>query len=50
MELIGLVGVVMVSVGLSLAGARAMLGTGLFLMVRAAESRERRELGVDRTF
>ena len=49
MELIGLVGVVMLSVGLSLAGARAMLGAGLFLMVRAAESRGRRQLGADRT-
>ena len=50
MELIGLVGVVMLSVGLSLAGARTLLGAGLFLMLRAAESREQRHLGADHSF
>jgi hypothetical protein len=43
MELVGLVGVVMLSVGISLAGARAMLAAGLFLMTRAATVRERPE-------
>ena len=43
MELIEIVGVVTLSVGLSLVGARAMLATGLFLMTRAATAtRERR--------
>jgi hypothetical protein len=42
MELIGLVGVVMLSVGLSLAGARMMLAAGFFLMTRAVATRERR--------
>jgi hypothetical protein len=42
MELMSLVGVVMLSVGLSLAGARAMLAAGLFLMVRAAAARRGR--------
>ena len=41
MELVGLVGVVMLSVGMSLAGARAMLAAGLFLMTRTATARER---------
>ena len=40
MELLGLVGVVMLSVGVSLAGARAMLGAGLFLMMRSVAARE----------
>jgi hypothetical protein len=40
MELIGLVGVVMLSVGVSLAGARAMLGAGLFLMMRSVATRD----------
>jgi hypothetical protein len=39
MELAGLVGVVMLSIGVSLAGARAMLAAGLFLMTRAATAR-----------
>ena len=42
MELVGLVGVVMLSVGLSLAGARVMLAAGFFLMTRAVAARERR--------
>ena len=40
MELIGLVGVVVLSVGVSLAGARAMLAAGLFLMMRSVAVRE----------
>ena len=40
MELISLVGVVMLSVGVSLAGARAMLGAGLFLMMRSVAARD----------
>jgi hypothetical protein len=43
MELVGLVAVVMLSVGISLAGARAMLAAGLFLMTRAATVRGRPE-------
>jgi hypothetical protein len=41
MEVIGLVGVVVLSVGLSLAGARVMLAAGFYLMTRAAAMRER---------
>jgi hypothetical protein len=41
MELVGIVGVVMLSVGMSLAGARAMLAAGLFLMTRSVDARER---------
>jgi hypothetical protein len=41
MELVSLVGVVILSVGVSLAGARAMLAAGLFLLTRAATARER---------
>ena len=40
MELIGLVGVVVLSVGVSLAGARAMLAAGLFLMMRSVAARD----------
>ncbi len=40
MELLGLVGVFMLSVGVSLAGARAMLGAGLFLMMRSVAARD----------
>ena len=40
MELFSLVGVVMLSVGVSLAGARAMLGAGLFLMMRSVAARD----------
>ena len=39
MELVGLVGVVMLSVGLSLAGARAMLAASVFLMMRSVAAR-----------
>jgi hypothetical protein len=45
MELIGLVGVVMLSVGVSLAGARAMLAAGLFLMTRSVAARQPRTIG-----
>jgi hypothetical protein len=41
MELIGLAGVVVLSVGVSLAGARVMLAAGLFLMMRSVAARER---------
>ena len=47
MELVGIVGVVMLSVGLSLAAARAMLATGLFLMTRGAAMRARHQNGPD---
>ena len=40
MELISLLGVVTLSVGLSLAGARAMLAASLFLMMRSVPARE----------
>lgn len=36
MELVGLVGVMMLSVAVSLASARGMLGAGLFLMTQGA--------------
>ena len=42
MELFGLVGVIMLSVGVSLAGARAMLAAGLFLMMRGAAAHHQR--------
>jgi hypothetical protein len=41
MELVSIVGVVMLSVGISLAGARAMLAAGLFLMMRSVDARGR---------
>ena len=44
MELLGLIGVLMVSVGVSLAGARAMLAAGLFLMMRSVAAREQSTL------
>jgi hypothetical protein len=47
MEFLGIVGVVMVSFGLSLAGARAMLAAGLSLMTRAAAMRARHLDGPD---
>jgi len=40
MELIGIVSVIMLSVGVSLAGARAMLAAGLFFMMRGAAARQ----------
>ena len=50
MELIGLAGVVVLSVGVSLAGARAMLAAGLFLMMRSVAAREPQSIADLRDF
>ena len=50
MELLGIVGVIMLSVGVSVAGARAMLSAGLFLMMRGAAAHHHRRGNVGESF